>query len=53
MRVRFNGTGVFYPNARRTQRAGILPDVHVTPPWPGALRGSTKSQKEAKRRIEQ
>ena len=46
-----SGIGVFYPDRRPTQRAGILPDVEMRPTIAGIRDGRDEVLEEAVRRI--
>lgn len=52
IRVRFTGTGIFYPDGRPTQRIGIAPDVRVTPTVAGIAAGRDEVLEAAKRQFE-
>jgi C-terminal processing protease CtpA/Prc len=46
-----SGIGVFYPDKRRTQRIGVIPDVEVRPTIAGVRAGRDEVLEEALRQI--
>jgi C-terminal processing protease CtpA/Prc len=51
LQVRITGLGVFYPDGRRTQQVGIIPDVRVVPTIAGITQGRDEVLEAAERLI--